>query len=314
MLEELKNLNIPCGKKEILYLLTNVLRNKSVSRKDIRIIFSHAPGMKIDVDAAIKYGLTFSWLRDSRGIAISEELLCYLDNEELLNSKLIEYTVMKLFDEGYFSERCFCFTIVEEGFRFQNEFFPLALSVIRDVLVNQGFFVVKRTNQITYFYVAKEYEKFLASFLKGSKIRLTLEELKKKLEAEALAGEKAEDFVLMFERKRLSGKLAERVQRISEIDVGAGYDIISFKDSNSINYDCYIEVKSISHDGDFYWSMHEYETAKLHGDDYKLYLVDLSRIADDSYQPYIISNPAETVMKSYEWIIEPQSYHIKRIF
>jgi len=193
MLEELKNISTPCGKKEILYFLTKILGNRSVSRKDIKTLFSYASGMKINVDTTIKYGLTFSWISDSRGITINENLLKYLDDDELLNSNLINYTVKKLFNEGYFTERCFSFTI-EEGFRFRNELFPLELSAIRDVLVNQGFFVVKRTNQATHFYVAKKYEKILSNFLKDSKIKLTIENFKKKLEAEALAGEKAENW------------------------------------------------------------------------------------------------------------------------
>jgi len=107
--------------------------------------------------------------------------------------------------------------------------------------------------------------------------------------------------------------LAERVQRISEIDVGAGYDIISFMDNCSTNYDCYIEVKAISRGFDFFWSIHEYETAKLYGNHYKLYLVDLSKISDASYHPYIIENPAEIVIKSEKWAIEPQSFHVKKV-
>lgn len=313
MLEELKNLNTPCGKKEILYLFTKVLRDRSVSRKDIKTLFSHTSGMKIDVDAIIKYGLTFSWIYDSRGIAINKDLINYLDNDELLNSQLIDYTVKKLFNEGYFSEQCFLFTIAGEGFRFRNELFPLEFSAIRDVLVNQGLFVAKRNNQITQFYVAPKYEEYLAGFLKESRIKLTLEDLKKKLEAEALAGEKAENFVLAFEKNRLNRELAERVQRISEIDVGAGYDIISFIDNCSTHYDCYIEVKAMSHDFEFYWSALEYETAKFHGRHYKLYLVDLSKISVASYYPYIIDNPAEALVTSDEWILEPQSYHIKKV-
>ncbi|MCI9031973.1 MAG: DUF3883 domain-containing protein [Clostridia bacterium] len=313
MLEELKNLNTPCGKKEILYLFTNVLGKKSVSKKDIKTLFFHTPSMKIDVDATIKYCLVFSWICGSRGFSISEDLLNYLDDEELLNSKLIDSTVRKLFDAGYLNELCFSFNLAGEGFQFRNELFPLEFSAIRDVLVDQGFFIIKRTNHLTYFYVARKYEKILASFLKDSRIKLTLEDLKKKLAAEALVGEKAEKFALAFEKARLNKVLAERVQLISEIDVSAGYDIISFLDNRSTNYDCYIEVKAISHDFDFYWSKNEYEIAKLHGDHHKLYLVDLSKIANEAYKPFIISNPAQAVMESNDWLVEPQSFHIKKV-
>lgn len=313
MLEELKNLNTPCGKKEILYLLTKVLGKKSISKKDIKILFSHTPGMKIDVDATIKYCLAFSWICDSHGISINENLLGDLDNDEYLNSKLIDYTVRKLFDEGYLCERSFSFTLAGEGFLFRNELFPLELSAIRDVLVDQGFLVAKRTNQTTHFYVAKKYEKFLSGFLKDSRIKLTLEELKKKLAAEALAGDKAEKFVLAFEKSRLNRNLAEKVRLISEIDVCAGYDIISFQDDSSSAYDCFIEVKAVSRELDFFWSQNERETSKRYGECYKIYLVDLSQVSNRDYKPYIISNPYKLLLESDEWMMEPQSFHIKKV-
>ena len=76
--------------------------------------------------------------------------------------------------------------------------------------------------------------------------------------------------------------------------------------------DRFIEVKAISSSG-FYWSKNEYETAKLKGETYYLYLVDLHKINQPDYTPEIIQNPAVTITESEAWLVEAQSYSIRRI-
>ena len=102
------------------------------------------------------------------------------------------------------------------------------------------------------------------------------------------------------------------VRIISEVDVTAGYDIVSFNSPQSQEPDRFIEVKAVSNSG-FHWSKNEYEIAKLHGEKYFLYLIDLSKTADAEYNPVIITNPALTVMDSPDWLIEPESYYIRKI-
>ena len=65
-------------------------------------------------------------------------------------------------------------------------------------------------------------------------------------------------FVLCFEKVRIGHPLCENIKRISEIDVSAGYDIVSFNSSQSQKLDRFIEVKAISNNG-FYWSKNEFE-------------------------------------------------------
>lgn len=106
--------------------------------------------------------------------------------------------------------------------------------------------------------------------------------------------------------------MGEKVRRISEIDVAAGYDIVSFDSNQSLEPDRFIEVKAVSNAG-FYWSRNEYEIAKLKGDTYYLYLVDLNRIDEQDYSPQMIQNPAVNVMDTDEWFVESQSYYVKHI-
>jgi hypothetical protein len=123
----------------------------------------------------------------------------------------------------------------------------------------------------------------------------------------------AEHFVLDFEIQRLGKDFASRVRIISDIDVGAGYDIISFESNESQEYDRFIEVKATSNSQGFFWSSNEYETAKLKGPRYYLYLVDLRKIRRDDYVPLIIKDPAAVIMESEDWLVEPQTYQITKI-
>lgn len=52
----------------------------------------------------------------------------------------------------------------------------------------------------------------------------------------------------------LSTAFAEKVKRISGIDVSAGYDIVSFEEDASVQYDPFIEVKSFADQPHFYSS------------------------------------------------------------
>ena len=142
---------------------------------------------------------------------------------------------------------------------------------------------------------------------------VTIEELQKKLERDIECGEQAELFAWRYEETRLKRSGINREPlRVSSIDVMAGYDIVSYESKSSDSYDRFIEVKAISNSG-FYWSRNEYETAKLKGDRYYLYLIDLKRTGDSEYAPEIIQNPVINVMGTDGWFVEPQSYHIKRV-
>lgn len=46
---------------------------------------------------------------------------------------------------------------------------------------------------------------------------------------------------------------------------------------------------------------------------YYLYLVELSRTNEPGYVPEIIQNPAMNVIETDRWIVEPQSYFLRRV-
>lgn len=314
MLEELKNLNYHGGKDGLLFFIRNVIGNRRIKIRDAKVICSHALGRySLSVDDLVDYCHIFGWVEISDDVlSISPEIATMLDDNDDLNETLIFSTVNQLFKDNIFKADMFFYDAIQCCYGFKNELLPLSLSCVRNVLISQGFFLPDRVSTVTCFYISSAYEKVVANYCRISRKQLSLENLKKQIENNEIAGEKAELFVLSYEKKRIGQPLCERIKRISEIDVTAGYDIVSFNSINSQEPDRFIEVKAVSSSG-FYWSKNEYEIAKLKGNMYYLYLVELSKVNDLDYSPEIIRDPAISVMKSNSWFVEAQSYHIKRV-
>lgn len=142
---------------------------------------------------------------------------------------------------------------------------------------------------------------------------VSIEELQKKLLRDSEIGEQAEKFAWEYETIRLKqAGIDKEPLRISNIDVMAGYDMVSYESTMSESYDRFIEVKAVSKSG-FFWSRNEYETAKLKGDNYFLYLVDLRKVDEPGYVPEMIQNPAINIMQADGWFVIAESYNIKRV-
>ena len=166
----------------------------------------------------------------------------------------------------------------------------------------------ERTGNREYFIGINQYQEKIKK-----KPVVSIEELQKKLLRDSELGEQAEKFAWEYETIRLKqAGIDKEPLRISGFDVMAGYDMVSFESISSESYDRFIEVKAVSKSG-FFWSRNEYETAKLKGNSYYLYLVDLGKIDDSGYAPEMIQNPAVNVMEADGWFVEAESYHIKRI-
>lgn len=314
MLEELKNLNYHGGKDGLLFFICDVIGHNGIKVRDAEVICSHASGKRhLSVEDLISYCLALGWIKNEADILmISPDLEPLLGDKEALNEELTKSTVEKLFLGEIVNQSMFSYDSIRHSYAFKNELLPLSLSCVRNVLISQGFLIPQREPQGTRFYIAPIYDTLIAKHCKKRQVQLSLERLKKQFEDNELAGEKAELFVVEYEKKRIGPPLCESIKRISEIDVTAGYDIVSFNSSNSILPDRFIEVKAVSSSG-FFWSKNEFEIAKLKGEMYYLYLVELALIGDSEYMPEIIQNPASSVMGSDEWFVETQSYHIRHI-
>lgn len=314
MLEELRNINFPGTKDGLIYIIYNLSKQINISVNDMRIMCAHAPGQyDISFDALLTYCKCFGFAVIDKEISLTEELQHYMKTPEQLNRYMVEKSIELLFDFEIFQPQMFTFEIITNKYLFHNEFLSLDYAAIRNILVSQGFFVVNRIPTKTVFYIDSDYEKIISSFCQKHKRRITFKQLQKRLDDNVIAGAKAEKFVLDFERSRLGGNFGSKVKLISDIDVSAGYDIISFNTPSSSEYDRFIEVKAISSGDSFYWSSNEYETAKLKGEQYFLYLVSLCKMEEEGYIPIIVQDPAHAIMETTEWLVEPETYHIRRI-
>lgn len=314
MLDELKNLNYHSGKDGLLFFLCDVIGTGQRKISDAAVLCSHAPGKcYLALESLISYCAAFGWIELSdKVISVSHSISKLLNDKAKLNDALIESTVNQLFKENLLNSKMFCYDSIQFSYSFKNEMLPLSLSGVRNALISQGFFVPLRNVQGTRFYISSSYDALVARYCKEQRKQLSLDKLKMQLRLNELAGEEAELFVLEYEKKRLGVPLSEKVRRISEIDVEAGYDIVSFESLQSQEPDRFIEVKAVS-DAGFYWSKNEYEIARLKGDKYYLYLVELTRISQKDYLPLIIQNPAVNVMEADSWFVEAQSFLIRHV-
>jgi hypothetical protein len=315
MLEELRKLNQLGRKEDILFFLQIVIGKRQLTEKDIRTICAHSSGQyQLDVDSLLLYCTCLRLIDCCEKIMLSPDIITLLEEPQELNGFIIRRTISVLFESNIFDFDMFTYDAFAKRFAFKNERLPLSFAALRNTLTSQGFFEINRDNIKTYFYIATQYERLISSFCQQRKKTIGIEQLKKQIEQNSQIGERAEQYALQFEKKRIAKKLLiEKIKIISDIDVCAGYDIISFNSDDSIDYDRFIEVKAVSKSQSFYWSINEVNTAKLMGNQYYLYMIDLQKIQDDNYVPLVINDPASILFDSAEWFIEPQSFHVCHI-
>lgn len=315
MLEELKNLKYFPTKEGLIYYLADIIGKNKYDISALNILCTHAPSRyQLSMPYILVYCLAFGWvLYEDEKYLLSKEIDRCIYDKTKLNNKLIEDSITMLFDADLISSDMFVYDASSDCIRFRNELFSLEYSAIRNALISQGLFELKRTCSKTIFYLVDEYLNIIDIGIKKQKKRFSLEQLKKKLEENEIAGKLAEQYVLEFERKRLPNNMKYKVRIISSLDVMAGYDIVSYETGSSTEIDRFIEVKAINHETGFFWSENEYEVAKLKGPRYYLYLVDLDNIRKENYEPMIICNPANSIMKLEDWLVEIQTYYVRYV-
>ena len=141
---------------------------------------------------------------------------------------------------------------------------------------------------------------------------MTPEQLIRKLDKDRLAGERAEAYALEYEKRRLGKKKAGLVKQVSRVSVSAGFDIASFETVLSTSFDRLIEVKAYGHRG-FFLSSGEIKASRKYGDHYYLYIVDLNKVNEPSYAPYIIPNPIKFFETNSDWRVVPDTLWITKL-
>jgi hypothetical protein len=132
--------------------------------------------------------------------------------------------------------------------------------------------------------------------------------LKLKANAQEI-GDQGEKYVIEYEKQRLKSEgredLAEKVKRISLVNVGAGYDILSF---DKEGMERFVEVKTTIGDGSqFQLTANEYKVAKSKKERYWIYFV---RINDDTVpEIHLLNHPAK-MQEEGSLLFRPSSYWV----
>jgi hypothetical protein len=307
--------------EEIKFIITEVLSKKNMPIKDIKeFLMSTTRYIRVPIDGIIDL-LSFLNLVDierekisinSDGVEFLKSIESGADFKYALISRLID-EIIKNSDNWleFFDEDKIRYDWYKEKYTIMNDSFTLKYSPVKNLLIESNFLTVSR-NAPNVLYIDNLFIEKFGLKIKEIHRRKSIQQLKDRQELIEKQGREAEEFVLLYELKRLSNHLLkEKVIRISEFDVSAGFDIISFETENSKELDRFIEVKSYSGIPNFFWSQNEIEFSKMKKHSYYLYLVDRTKMKSEKYEPIIIQNPFETVFcDEKSWRKNTETWHI----
>jgi hypothetical protein len=306
MLEELKRCNY-IGEVDGILFVIGFLGNH-VSIREILDCCSLRPDINVNCHATLALLEYLGCIERNNGM-----VLLTATGVELIqtpNSKRIDYItkhcIVKLIQEGLFDENAFEFDQAIGKFFIRQHTFPLSMAAIRNYLITTN--VIERMETGDY-EINNVYEETMINKVISRRKALSLEQLLTQQKKQQEQGLLAEEFVLKYERSRLhKHPYIDKVKRISDLDVAAGFDIVSFRKEDDFIYNKFIEVKSYRGIKHFFWSENEIDVAKLKNESYFLCLVDMDQIHNDNYEPEFIHSPASMIFKDEEWLISPTSY------
>ena len=256
---------------------------------------------------------------DNEGfITLNSALEAPLVSERYLSSRLLEMVLQSVQEDDIFHE-IFCsehisYDVIYRLIQIESSAFQFRYSSFRKLLISFEFLYPHPDVNIRKMIVNSRYKKLFDSQIlpEIKRRKIGIGELEKSLEQKQIYGAEAEVYVLAYEQRRLvSHSNFDNIERISEYDIGAGYDVVSFNEVVSTELDRFIEVKSFSGTPSFHWSRNEIDIARFKKEQYFIYLVDREKMSEESYAPTIIKNPYETVLENNtEWNKRVDSYFI----
>lgn len=192
-----------------------------------------------------------------------------------------------------------------------NSMEPKWMRNVRNVLQQrEGTGLIAWDKNGKYMIPTKEINIFDDSITAHSRIQYKISEegFRKIKESREAIGQAGENWVVDYERNYLTdnGKndLAKRITRVSETDIGAGYDILSFEINNSEKY---IEVKTTALSRmEFFISTNELKIAKQLNGNYWIYLV--SEIYGEP-KLFAIQDPTKEIGKKL--VLTPVNYQVQ---
>lgn len=311
MLTELKRCNSIGNVDGILFLVSIMAGKERISRDEIRNRCALENSITVNCPGAVAF---FEYLRlvDATSDTVMPlpelDTLATKSNGEIIE-QLAAMSINRLVEEGIFDKDATGFDAEKGHLTIKRSAFPLAYAAVRNFLTMAGALDKEENGEIC---VAGNYESDWTEQLRNRRKKFTLEQLLKQQEDQSRRGLEAEEFVLGLEKKRLP-ELAQKIKRISDFDVAAGYDIVSYENNETEHYDRFIEVKCYMGSPHFFWSENESDVARIKADKYILCLVDYLRMGEPGYQPEFIRNPYETIFDSDEWLVNASSFRIQKI-
>ncbi len=313
MLEELRKFE-NLGTPNYFHELLTILHNNKWTKQNVQEYFFNRI-----IDGKEIYDGCLLFLELIEIIKINNDNHIILDSAFLGNIISVTYLKIKILERLFTilnNDRCFhsifctehvTFDVIYHSPQINNSAFHFKYSNFKQLLIDFDFLLPHPEKNIRKLIINKKYKRFFDKNIlpEIKKKMLGIEELKKQLEQKQIYGEEAENFVLNFEKQRLNlHKKIGDIEKISEYDSYAGYDIISFNNNHSEEIDRFIEVKSYEGIPNFYWSKNQVYVSKIKTTSYFLYLVDRKKMQNKEYNPMIIQNPYVTILKNDEWIKE----------
>jgi hypothetical protein len=275
----------------------------------------------------LKFLLVIEVVRDQiRLNSLGHEIANSIDTKDIFADSLVRLFFNELrtrdFLSEFFTVSSIQYDVSSENIVINNNDIPLIFSGFRNFLLDIGFILPGESHSLLivnpkfkdYFehtiipWIHESREK--AEFRRHA---LTYETLKAIIRYKELIGYEAEKFVEQYEINRLAKHpLKRKIRAISQIDVKAGYDIVSFNSIESCEIDRFIEVKSYSKDIGFYWTKNEIDVARIKTKNYFLYLVDRANIQKKDYMPLIIQDPFANVFHNPAWFKQTELLFVSR--
>ena len=309
MQDVLKRSRIIGSKNGIIHFIKLISSQKKIKKEDVISEFYVHHEFELNTEVCIEFFIYMDILKNEKNVLY----LCN-PNETLdkLNLRMVNLIcISKLLDDDIINIQNCHYDISNEKYFLDNFAFPLYAAVFKNFLINTDVLKFDKDNKL---FINNDYENIFIITNKKNKKTKTIEELVKDIEQKQKQGDEGELFVIGYEQKRINDpKLSSIIKRISEIDVSAGYDIISFNNLDSQKYDRFIEVKTFKGEPHFYWSKNEIEKSDELLDKYYIYLVDYNMINKPNYAPIIINNPSKTIKQSDNWLLIPENYLVKEI-
>ncbi len=295
----------------ILLFCKEVITGTEENYSSVKTVCSFKNGIDLNFNCAVLFFLYLGVLSHEGEVLQSDNIFPYNEDNSFIDN-LCSLCFAKLLEDNLLNIDLVKFNEEDLVFYASRSAFKLEAAIFRNMLIELDAMSMNEANEFVF---RKEFEHIFAKQIKLYRKQISQEKLLEELAEKQRIGAEGELFVLKFEKSRLvNHPKIENVRIISDIDVSAGYDIISYKERNSVKFDRYIEVKTFVGSPHFFWSSNEIKQARLRREQYFIYLIDYNKINQPDYEPEMISDPFESIFNnSSDWLLNVSSYEVIKI-